>query len=227
MPETHTSGSTDPDMAVPLRFGASGDRGEGGDGATLLYLGVFILLLAFFILLNSISHFHDEKVGAVIRSVDQAFSTQALLSGAPGDRQQARREAARAVQDLGDLIRAELPLARVEAGTQTGTLVVTLPAANLFLADGSAVRPSQQALMDRMARTLEPRRHGVSVRAEFLFATKGAADPAALVARAGVLARAVTALGADPASLSVGLETGVEAGQVRLLFSIQTGEGPQ
>lgn len=227
MPETHTPGSTDPDMALPLRFGASGDRKEGGDGATLLYLGVFILLLAFFILLNSISHFHDEKVGAVIRSVDQAFSTQALLSGAPGDRQQVRREAARAIQDLGDLIRAELPLAKVEAGEQTGTLVVALPAANLFLADGSALRPSHQALIERMARTLEKRRHGVAVRAEFLLATKQAADNAALVARAGVLARTITALGADPSALSVGLETGVEPGQVRMLFSVQAGESAQ
>ncbi len=227
MPETHTSGNTDPDMVVPLRFGASRDRDEGGDGATLLYLGVFILLLAFFILLNSISHFHDEKVGAVIRSVDQAFSTQALLTGAAGDRQHSRRDAARAVQDLGDLIRAQLPLAKVEAGTETGTLVVALPAANLFLADGSAVRPSHQALMDRMARTLERRPHGVLVRAEFLFATKGAADPSALMTRAGVLARAVTALGADPASLSVGLESGAETGQVRLLFTVQAGEGAQ
>lgn len=225
MPETYTSGSTDPDMAVPLRFGASNGRDDGGDGATLLYLGVFILLLAFFILLNSISHFHDEKVGAVIHSVDQAFSSQALLTGAAGDRQHARREAARAVQDLGDLIRAELPLAKVEAGAQTGTLVVALPAVNLFLADGTAVRPSHQAMLDRMARALEPRGHGVSVRAEFLFATKGETDPAPLVARAGVLARAVTALGADPASLSVGLETGAEAGQVRLLFSVHAGEG--
>src|SRR5262245_9930271 len=146
MPETHTSGSTDPDMAVPLRFGASGHRPEGGDGSTLLYLGVFILLLAFFILLNSISHFHDERVGAVMRSVDDAFSTQALLIGAAGDRQQVRREAAHALADLGDLVRAELPLAKVEAGTQTGTLHVTLRASDLFAGEGLAIRPGQQAL---------------------------------------------------------------------------------
>jgi flagellar motor protein MotB len=220
MPETQTPGSTDPDMAAPLRFGASGDRPEGGEGATILYLGVFILLLAFFILLNSISHFHEEKVGAVIRSVDDAFSTQALLTGSPGDRQQTRREAARALQDLGDLIRAELPLAKVEAGTETGTLHVTLPAANLFAGDGLTIRPSQQALMDRIARALENRPRGVSVRAEFLFATKGVEDKAPLVARAGALARAVSALGANPAWLSVGLEKGEEAGQLRLLFRV-------
>jgi hypothetical protein len=225
MPQTHTPGSTDPDMAVPLRFGASGNRPEGGDGATLLYLGVFILLLAFFILLNSISYFHDEKVGAVIRSVDDAFSTQALLTGSPGDRQQVRREAARALADLGDLIRAELPLAKVEAGTETGTLHVTMPASNLFANDGLSIRPSQQGLMDRVARALEARPRGISVRAEFLLATKGASDNAPLVARVGALARAVAALGADPASMSVGLEKGDEAGQLRLLFSVHDGEG--
>ncbi|MFV3128384.1 hypothetical protein [Niveispirillum sp. KHB5.9] len=225
MPQTRTSGSTDPDMAVPLRFGASGSRSEGGDGATLLYLGVFILLLAFFILLNSISHFHDEKVGAVMRSVDDAFSAQSLLTGAAGDRQQARRDAARALADLGDLIRAELPLAKVEAGTQTGTLHITMPAASLFAGDGLTIRPAQQTLMDRVARTLEARPRGIAVRGEFLFATKDAVDQAPLVARAGALARAVTALGADPASLSVGLETGDEAGQVRLLFTLPPGEG--
>lgn len=225
MPETHTQGSTGPDMGVPLRFGASGGRPDGGDGATLLYLGVFILLLAFFILLNSISHFHDEKVGAVIRSVDDAFSTQALLTGSPGDRQQTRREAARALADLGDLIRAELPLAKVEAGTQTGTLHITMPASVLFTGDGLTIRPSQQALMDRIARALEARPRGVSVRGEFLFATKGAADVAPLVARAGALARATAALGANPAWLSVGLETGEAAGQLRLLFTVRDGEG--
>lgn len=225
MPETRTSGSTDPDMAVPLRFGASGGRPEGGEGSALLYLGVFILLLAFFILLNSISHFHDEKVGAVMRSVDDAFSPQALLTGSPGDRQQARRESARALADLGDLIRAELPLAKVEAGTETGTLYITLPSASLFSGDGLTIRPNRQALMDRLARALEARPRDVAVRGEFLFSTKDAAEQTPLVARAGALARAVTALGADPASLSVGLEAGTEAGQLRLLLTLPSGEG--
>lgn len=228
MPETPTSGRADHDLAVPLRFGPSGVSGgghDGGDGATVLYLGVFILLLAFFILLNSISHFHDDKVGAVIRSVDDAFSSQALLTGSPGDRQQARMQTARALADLGDLIRAELPLAKVEAETDTGTLHVTLPASSLFMGDGLSIRPSQQGLMDRVARVLEPRSNGVPVRAEFLFATRDASDNAPLVARAGTLARSVAALGANPAWMSVGLERGEAAGQLRLLFTVQPGEG--
>lgn len=224
MPETPTSGRADNDMAVPLRLGPSGPS-DGGDGATLLYLGVFILLLAFFILLNSISHFHDEKVGAVIRSVDEAFSSQAVLTGSAGDRQKVREEAARALQDLGDLIRAELPLAKVEAGTETGTLHVTMPASALFVGDGIAIRPDQQALMDRVARALEPRRHGVSVRAELLFSTRDVPDTGPLVARAGALARALSALGANSAWMSVGLEKGAAAGQLRLLFSVHATEG--
>ena len=224
MPETPTSGRADADLAVPLRFGPSGPS-DSGDGATLLYLGVFILLLAFFILLNSISHFHDEKVGAVIRSVDDAFSAQAVLTGSAGDRQKVRADAARALQDLGDLIRAELPLAKVEAGTETGTLHLTMPAAALFVGDGLSIRPDQQALMDRVAKALEPRLHGVSVRAELLFSTREVTDNAALVARAGALARALSGLGANPAWMSVGLEKGEAAGQLRMLFTLQVKEG--
>lgn len=211
-------------MAVPLRPGPS-DSSDGGDGATLLYLGVFILLLAFFILLNSISHFHDSKVGAVIRSVDDAFSAHAVLTGAAGDRQQMRADAARALQDLGDLIRAELPLAKVETGTQTGTLYVSMPATALFVGDGLAIRSDQQPLMDRVARALEPRRQGISVQAELLFATRDVDDTTPLVARAGALARALSDLGANPAWMSVGLEKGEAAGQLRLLFTLQAREG--
>ncbi|MFV3073075.1 hypothetical protein [Niveispirillum fermenti] len=227
MPGPLPSDRSDPDIAVPVRFAAPGDgQGGGGQGGQLLYLGLFILLLAFFILLNSVSHFHDEKVGAVIRSVDDAFSSQALLTGAPGDRQQSLREAARAVRDLGDLIRAELPLAKVEAGQEAGTLFIALPAAALFSGDGQSIRPDQQGLMDRIARVLEPRGSGVAVRAEILFAAPDDADTGPLVARAGSLARALTALGADAPSLSVGLEKGQRAGGMRLLFTIH-GSGGQ
>lgn len=225
MPETHIPGSTDREAAVPLRLGASRSRPDGGEGPTLLYLGVFILLLAFFILLNSISHVHKDKAGAVIRSVDDAFSIQALLEGSAGDRQQVRRDAAQALADLGDLIRAELPLAKVEAGKETGTLHVTMPASYLFAGDGATIRPDQQGLLDRIARALETRPAGLSVRAEFLFSTVGAADTAPLVVRAGALARAVASLGANPAWMSVGLEKGTQAGQLRLLFNIREGEG--
>lgn len=227
MPGLLPSDRSGTDVAAPVRFGAPGDgRGGGGQGGQLLYLGLFILLLAFFILLNSVSHFHNEKVGAVIRSVDDAFSNQALLSGAPGDRQQSLREAARAVSDLGDLIRAELPLAKVEAGARAGTLLVTLPANALFVGDGLSLRPGQQGLMDRIARVLEPRpATGVAVRGEMLFAVADDADTAPLVARAGALARALTALGAAAPALSVGLEKGQPSGGLRLLFTVQEGDG--
>lgn len=233
LPETPTPPRFRPDMSAHDRLGIPVWRGgepaasaESNDGSMLLYLGVFMLLLAFFILLNALSNFHDQKVGAVLRSVDEAFSVQAILTGAPGDRRSARREAARALADLGDLIRAELPLAKVDTSGEGSTLMVTLPASALFVGDGLAIRPDQQGLMDRMARALVASRPGIDVRAEALFGRQGATDMAPLVARAGALARSMTALGAPPAALSVGLEPTVPAGTVRLLYTVLVTDSP-
>jgi len=49
-----------------------------GNTAQLMNLSLFIMLLAFFIVLNSISVYEEEKQNAAIKSVDAAFSKDAL-----------------------------------------------------------------------------------------------------------------------------------------------------
>jgi flagellar motor protein MotB len=51
---------------------------SAGNVAQLITLSLFIMLLAFFIVLNSISTYEDEKKSAAIKSVDEAFSKHAL-----------------------------------------------------------------------------------------------------------------------------------------------------
>lgn len=214
-----------PDRGMTLPFGAGvpggvAGAGQGGGAPLYAYLGLFMLMLAFFILLNAISHFHQDKVGAVIRSVDQAFAMPLTGRGGAGGEEAGQQAAAASLRDLGDLVRTQLALAKVDAGADGTTLAVILPASDLFVGDTLAIRPDRIALMDRVAATLAPRPQGVQIQAEILFATQGVADSAPLVARAGAMARALVANGVPPAPLSVGLERGTAAGQVRFLFTL-------
>lgn len=198
----------------------------GGGGAMFVYLGVFMLLLAFFILLNAISHFHDQKVGAVLRSVDQAFSMPRLLSGDRGEKahDQAMGDALQAIANLGDQVRSAVPLAKVNTSADGLTLSVTMPADSLFQPDGS-IRADRVALMDRMTAALLPRRAGVQVAGDLLMGVKGQANTAPFVAQAGTVARALVANGAPAAAFSIGLEPTDPVGQVRLVFSLSNNNG--
>lgn len=202
---------------------ARATRAQEGDGSSslMLYLSVFILLLAFFMLLNALSVPRQDKAGAVRRSVEAAFALDEPgrdADGAPR-RRAAREQAVAALRSLGDLIRTEIPLAKVEVAGRGDTLALTLPAGSLYTADGSGILPSRTGLLHRMAAVLFRREAGVQVVGEFLLATDG--DPQMLIGRAGVLARAVTGMGAPDGALSVGIERG-PPDRVRLLFRIET-----
>ncbi|MQP65601.1 hypothetical protein GE253_09615 [Niveispirillum sp. SYP-B3756] len=205
----------------PSPASTAGGDGQGG-GALTVYLGVFILLLGFFILLNAISHFHDQKVGAVLRSVDQAFAMPRLLSGDSGERVHDRAmggDALQAISSLGDLVRSEVALARVETSADGLALTATMPADALFR-PGGGVRTDRLALLDRLAGVLVPRPGGVQVAGEMLMGIKGQRETAPAVARMGALARALVANGTPAAALSIGLEPDDPAGQLRLVFRL-------
>lgn len=223
-PPGATSPSDTPSTLTLVRVPGGNGSAAGGGGPTYVYLGVFLLLLAFFILLNAVSHFHDQKVGAVLRSVDNAFSTPG--AGGRGGKASGWEATAAELRQLGDLVRTRLPLDKVEVAlTDDGALVLILTQAELFTQDGTRIRADRVALLDRMAGVLRHRPDGPSVTAELLFATKDSTDTTPLVNRAGTLARALVANGAPAEALSVGLEPGTAAGQMRLIFTISGGAG--
>lgn len=190
-----------------------------------LYVSMFLLLLAFFGLLNSLSTVERERLAGVVQGLEQAFGQHAP---AP-DRQavaEALDSAARSVESLGELFSAEIPVAKIEASGPGRTLVVTLPARTLFLGD-DAVRPETLGLLTRVADVLakQPgtaKGGGARVLLEFLMATAdppGEGDDAVPEARAAAFARALVGAGAPDGPFTVGLERGQE-GWARLLFTI-------
>jgi hypothetical protein len=127
-------------------------------------------------------------------------------------------DALRAITSLGDLVRSEVALAKVDASADGLALTVTMPADTLFGPEG--VRGDRLALLDRMVAVLSPRPGGVQVVGEMLMGIKGQAETSVSVARMGALARALVANGAPAARVSIGLEPTDPADQVRLVFRL-------
>lgn len=200
-----------------------GGEGDGSSGL-IQYLAVFILLLGFFILMNALSRFEEAKVGDVLESVEAAFARGEGAEDPSGDRFRAGSlaEAATAVRELGELILAEIPLAKLAPASDGRTLVLEMPATELLL-DGSGqqtVREDRVALLSRVAGILLPRAGGVQVRLEALLAAEG--DPDARIGQidgAGAIARGLVHHGAPAGALTVGMEAG-PSGRLRLLFTL-------
>ncbi len=213
-------------MDVPaLRTSARATDADSGTGM-VLHLALFILLLAFFILLNALSSLKDDKVGVVLESVDKAFSRTAEMGGTAGDidRPGLIAEAATAIRRIGDQVLAEIPLAKLETReTPDGDrFVLTVPETELF--QGRDLRGDRTGLLHRVADVLAPRQVGIQVRLEALMSAGTGGDPAEAVARAGALARGLVHTGAPAGALTIGLEPGGTAGTVRLLFGIHDPE---
>lgn len=216
---------------LPRTPAAAGE--EGGTTALIQYLAVFILLLGFFILLNSLARLDASKAGRVMQSVEAAFSLAPDADGRATDRLRAGSlaEASRAVRELGDLFQTEIPVAKVAVSADGRTLAVVMPAAELLepTATGMAVRADRVALLHRTADVLQPREGAVQVRMEGLMSTTPGRSPPpgaeVLVGGAGALARGLTHHGAPASALTVGLETG-GAGELRLLFGVTVAGRP-
>ena len=58
----------------------SGDSG-GSSGGQLLAMSLFIMLLAFFIVLNAISNYENSKVKPVLQSIELTFASKITEEG--------------------------------------------------------------------------------------------------------------------------------------------------
>ncbi|MDZ5648192.1 hypothetical protein [Nitrospirillum sp. BR 11828] len=185
-------------------------------------MSVFFLLLAFFILLTSLSTFENRKFDAVVQAVQDAFGV--TMAQGPA----AQAALARADERLGAVGRrlvAVVPDAVIDQGGKGGTLVATMPASSLFAtttADGGGtvvtVLPGREGLWRQMAEAVRPDEEtGLEIDLEFLVADGGNPGASLPVFQAGAMARTLAAAGVHANAMTVGVEKGT-ADQVRFLF---------
>lgn len=202
--------------------------GQQNAGPTVV-LSLFLLLLAFFILLNSLATIEDTKSKQVLYSMASSFraptetdtSVEVLISelGPTPEPEDLLRTMRR-------LWVTSVPVAEVDILTPGRVMQMTMPANELFIGDRAELRSDRRRLFGNMAKVLARTAPGLQSELQAVFGS-AAVSGAILrgggnlpMRRAAVFAEELVAYSAPAATLAVGIREGA-AKSVRLRFSIR------
>lgn len=206
--------------------------GQGQSNSHIVaLLSLKILLLAFFILLNALASFEEERSAAVVESVRQTFRglVPAIENLSLNPSAAGLQEGSEDVADvLKQLFGADLPLVDVPASSGARVMHIDLPASNLFAARGNELQPEGAESLRQVAGVLtDPRFAAQQIQIDVLYglgATRsGLAGNDVALRRAALLVRWLEREGVAPARLSAGLLANFHE-KVRLHFTIIAGE---
>lgn len=191
------------------------------DTSLLMFLGLYLLLLAFFIMLNSISSYEIEKSRAVIKGLGIAFSQGSGKENATSQSGVILGNT-RSLEAVRRIFEAAIPLAEIEQPVAGRILSVSLPMDALFVPGSTALKSDQDGLLEQLAASLGAPPPGMRFDMEFVVGVEGgAAKDTALplpVLRAGLFARALRQRGAPADGMSIGVDTARD--KVRLRFHL-------
>jgi hypothetical protein len=185
------------------------------DPSVTLFLSLYLLLLAFFILLNTISTYEKVKTQQVQQSLSSAFAsilppTTSLQTVTAVDGPSLAAEQTQ--QKLGDLFKSAIKLVRVQV-IQPGKLMeVMMHVDQLFEPNSILVREREGKFLDQLASVLKSRKNGTSYEVEVMMGSdvgaKGTVpvENSLEIGRAGAFARALIEHGAPQDSLFVGID---------------------
>jgi hypothetical protein len=190
---------------------------DDGNRTTILFLGLFLLILAFFILLVSISTIEDVKSKEVMESLTSTFADVAKPVTDPVD----------FLSKSGETLGPEAFLSVVEGVFTTAVkidkvqmvqpgrlMVIRLHARELFADDKIDVRPTRYDLIDRIVSSLAAKPEGIKFEMVFLMGSSFLedsdmpVDESIEMERVGSFLRLSIERDADPATLSGGIMPG-------------------
>ena len=189
------------------------------NAAVALFLALYLLLLAFFILLNTISTFEEVKTREVQESLSSAFA--AILPPTTSLQTVTSIEgpvvAAEDTQDkLGSLFQTAIKVVRVQV-LQPGTLMeVIMHVDQLFDPNSILIRERQDELMDQLAEVLADESGYASYQMEMVMGSElGSKGTVEIennlqIGRAGAFARDLIDRGAPEKNVYVGIDPGAD-----------------
>jgi hypothetical protein len=187
----------------------------------MLVLSLYLLLLAFFVVLNTISNVEITRSTAVSGSLNETFAAD----GRPAEKSVSLVSSqgnlfadAPFLSRLGKLIRTELAFAEVEEVLPGRLMAVTMSANSLFIPGREAINPLHRKIIDRVANALINPSPGVRYDVDILVGRSGPDD--LVLARSAYLANVFAAAGSPARSIAAGIEQG-SPGQLRFLFHVR------
>ena len=203
---------------------SSRDREPVKDSGPILFLGLFLLLLAFFILLNSLAKREEIKSRAVINSLlltfqvpDENKATRELYISALAP----VPEPEEIVDEFERLWVSSIPLLKVERLDEGRMMQVVMPVNELFFGRGASLRSDRSSLIVDTAKALSYKADGFVNELEFVLGVDpdGQANPVQQ-RRAVAIARELIANGAPPETVKVGVMEG-ETDRLRMRFHVR------
>jgi len=209
------------------------DSSEGHGGSSIaLFLGLYLLILAFFIMLVSISTLEETKSRAAMESLSATFTSilppsleLTAMTSSEGDVLAGQQFQ----QQITNIFSTTMQVSKVDV-IQPGRLMrVQLKADVIFETGQAVIRASSHGLMDRIVASVSGRPPGLRYDMEFIIDspyTTGTDLPTRQtleMSRAGTFAREMLARGFPPDSVSVGLKPG-DKGDITIWFYVRSSD---
>ncbi len=132
-------------------------RAAQGQSSIVLLLSLNLILLAFFILLNALSQFEQDKARVVLDSINKAFNGD-ITSPQSGSTYKASLGALPETEDLvnevGSLFQSITPATSTKRTQRATVLRIDMPATTLVKPGQTGLKPSRKSLIRRLARAL-------------------------------------------------------------------------
>ncbi|MBL6933486.1 MAG: hypothetical protein ISR45_11095 [Rhodospirillales bacterium] len=195
------------------------DPTEGHGGSSIaLFLALYLLVLAFFILLVSISTIEDVKSQAAMDSLSSSFTTilpPSLQLTAISESEGEVIAGQQFQEQVTNIFSTTIQVTSVDV-IQPGRLMrVQIDSDILFEAEKSTIRESNHPLLDRIVASLSGRPPGYRYDMEFVIGSSYETGKKIMpigqtleMSRAGAFVRAMLERGVPPDSVAVGIQPG-------------------
>ncbi len=205
------------------------DPKECSSTASIL-VSLYLVLLAFFILLNSYATIEQKRVTDAVDSVKNTFSNLQHEEDIPTIRSVSSGGASISLNSylapVGSVIREAVTLVDTELVELGNTLQVTMRTNEFFYPEDRTIKAEQELFLATLADEINKVTNGSRIDMELLFGSdeleeRPNAQNNLSVARAGEMARMLSNLGVDDRSIFIGISPGATTDRFTISFYLR------